>query len=134
MGSLLQLTGLIKPAAIVIIVIGLVTYRAILVHERDAARSQAAAFQAEFAAAQAANQSLSAEIARQNFQTEALQRQAKAAADSLKTRNQQAAAASASLMNQEIARANAIAAQPIADGCAAAIEWGNGAGPELGKW
>lgn len=96
-----------KPVAIALALAGLLVYRAVLVHQRDAAVAEVATMTAQFADLKSAEAACEAAVAQQN------------------------AAASAS---EEERRAAAIEDAPIAPDCAGAIKWGNEQAQELGKW
>ncbi|MGH7840161.1 MAG: hypothetical protein ACREQD_00360, partial [Candidatus Binataceae bacterium] len=57
---------LVLVALVAALIVGLLGYRALLVHQRDAARAQVAGLQAELAGLSAANQAMKAAVTQQN--------------------------------------------------------------------
>src|SRR5579863_7859161 len=118
-----------KPLALIALVGALVGYRALLVHQRDAARRQSVALEAELAGLSATNQAMKAAVEHQNAALTDLTARAAAA-----TRAVAAARSGAQIEQQAAAQAAALSRTTVPDGCMGAIAWGDAQGPELGRW
>ncbi|HEY1851558.1 MAG TPA: hypothetical protein VGG60_11080 [Candidatus Binataceae bacterium] len=123
-----------KWILLVLLIAAAVAYRAVLVHQRDSARTQVTTLTAAAAVLQADNASMAAAVARQNAAIDTLQAKMKVAQSAAATRQTRYANSAATAMTQERTHANAMMTAPIASGCADAIAWGNAQGPELGRW
>jgi hypothetical protein len=128
------LSSAAKPLAILAVIGLLFGYRALLIHQRDAARAQVATLTLELAATTAANQAMKSAVARQNAAVAALTAAAAVAERQAAAQTAEAARSGAEIMRQESARAAALGRAAVPDGCAGAIAWGNAQGPELGRW
>lgn len=128
------LTQLWKPIALLGLVAALMVYRAAIIHQRDAARRQVNADQAEIMRLQASNAALTGAVAQQNAAVEGLRARMQASALAAGKREAAYANQGGEIMRQETARARAMIKAPVEAGCAGAIEWGNAQGPELGRW
>jgi septal ring factor EnvC (AmiA/AmiB activator) len=111
------MAGLWKPAAIALLIAAVLGYRALLLHQRDAARAEAAHLSASLADAEASNASLQSAIATQNSAVAQLRAQLGAA-----------------VMRLAASGARALESARIDAGCAAAIRWGNAQAVELSRW
>ncbi len=123
-----------KPLAIAAIFAAAIGYRAILVHERDAARRDAAASAAAAAQLRADNQSLAQQIRSQNAAVEAIRKAADEQAQAMSARAQASMRAADSAEAAADADARSLAQSRIANGCDEAIRWGREQARELGKW
>lgn len=123
-----------KPIGLGLLLVAAVAYRALLVHQRDAARAQAAQLSAELTQAQAANTAMRGAVAEQNAAVERLKAQLKQSADQAAAREHAAAAQGAAAVRQAAQSAGALERAPIDAGCAAAIKWGNAQSAELARW
>jgi len=123
-----------KPVAIALLIAAALGYRALLLHQRDAARAAAAHLSASLADAEASNAALQSAIAVQNSAVAQLRTQMARGAEAAATRERAATAAGAAAMSTAVSGARAIEAAPIEAGCAAAIRWGNAQAVELGRW
>lgn len=123
-----------KLVALAILVASLIVYRAVLVHQRDAARAQVAALTDAAAVLRASNASMAAAITQQNQAVAALQTKMKIARNDAAARERATATRAAQALAQEFAHAKTLTNAPIAADCQAAIDWGNAQAPELGRW
>jgi hypothetical protein len=130
----LMLAKLWRPIAVVAIVASLFVYRALLLHQRDVARAQARTLQTEMSNMVAESEALRTAIAHQNGAVEALRQRLQASRTSAAQRESRYASKGAEIMNGHSAQARALRNAPVPSDCIGAIEWGNGQGPELGKW
>jgi len=123
-----------RPLMILALVAGVLGYRSLLIHQRDAARARVKVLEAERAELQAANASMQQAVARQNAAIDALRAAATAVEEKTRQRENAAANQGAEVLQTEIARAATVGRSAVPDGCAGAIGWGNAQGPELGRW
>src|SRR5512146_927417 len=123
-----------KPVAIALLIAAALGYRALLVHQRDAARAAAAHLSASLADAEASNAALQSAIATQNSAVMQLRAQLEQGARAAATRERAAAARGAAAMRSAASGARALQDARIEAGCAAAIRWGNARAAELGRW
>jgi hypothetical protein len=123
-----------KLIALAILVIAILVYRAVLVHQRDSARAQVAALTDAAAVLRAANASMAAAVTQQNQAVAALQAKMKLTQDAAAVRETQSANRASHALAQELAHSKALSNAPIPAGCQAAIAWGNAQAPELGRW
>ncbi len=131
---MLALASLWKPLTLAAIVAGAVAYRAVLIHQRDAADAQVAQLSAQAAQLNASNQALTAAIAAQNAAVAQLKVQAASATALASVREQAAARTGAGALDAAAARAATLTGTPIASGCDAAIRWGNAQAVGLAGW
>jgi hypothetical protein len=103
-----------RPIALALLVAAVLGYRALLLHQRDAARAAAAHAAAALADAEASNAALQSAIATQNSAVAQLRAQLAESAGQAAARER--------------------AAARIDGGCAAAIRWGNAEALELARW
>jgi IS5 family transposase len=134
MGLVAMLAGNWRPLMIVAALGALALGGALLVHQRNAARKQAAGCAAQLAIAQAAERECEAAVAHQNAAVEQLSAAARQAADAARTRQENLAAAAESSGAAAEVRARALVGAAVAPGCDAAIKWGNAQARELGRW
>ncbi len=123
-----------KPIAIAVAIAAIFAYRAVIVHQRDAAIASAAALTAQVADLQSAEAACEAAVARQNAAVNALADSAARESAAAQTREANVAAAAASTATAEARRAAALETAPIASDCAGAIKWANAQAADLGKW
>jgi hypothetical protein len=125
-----------KPLAIAAVLAGAFAYRAVLIHERDSARSQVVELTAETAALRVSNQALGASIQLQNAAIGKLKTDADAAAQMMNSRMAAASQAGVAVAMRGADQARALIAAPIeaSSGCAGAIQWGNARAAELSSW
>jgi hypothetical protein len=128
------LTYLSKPIAVLAVLAALIGYRELLVHQRDAARARAAALNARLDVCAAGAEALKRAIAGQNAAIARLRRDQASAAGAARARETAYAVRAERALQGATARANAIRNARVPSGCEGAIKWGNGEGPELGKW
>ena len=128
------LTYLSKPLAILAIAAALFGYRELLIHQRDTARAQAAMLNARLEACAAGAEALKSAIAEQNAAVARLRRDQAQAAAAARARETAAAARAGAAFKRALTHAEEIRNASVPSGCEGAIEWGNGEGPELGKW
>jgi|GEM_PF-5867603 hypothetical protein len=123
-----------KPLALVLVVMAAFAYRAVLIHERDAARGKAARLAAENAELDASVAQLTAALKRQDEAVAAMRQRALKAAAALAVRSQAADAQARAVAARARGEALRIVHARIDSGCAAAIRWGNREAKELSRW
>lgn len=123
-----------KPIAIVALIAGLLIYREVLVHQRNAAIAQVKTLTARAAMLQASNAAMQLAVKQQNAAVESLRQKLAQANFQAAQYEREFAAKGAREMLRQAAKAHEIQNAPVPPGCAGAIEWGNAQGPELGKW
>ncbi len=125
-----------KPLLLVALVAAAVGYRAVLLHQRDAARSRVTQLTVEAAALRSSNQALGAMIDRQNAAVAQLKAQADAAMSAMSASENAAAVAAGAADSKAEQQGRALIAAPIDvnAGCAGAIQWGNAQAAELSSW
>ncbi len=125
---------LARIGAVAALVLALLVYRGVLVHQRDRARAELAAAVQRCAGLEAANASLAQEIRTQNAAVEAMRTAAEHQAQAMGARMRDSARAADRAQSRAEADAGALARLPIAAGCEQAIEWGRERARELGRW
>jgi len=125
-----------KPVALLALLAGAITYRAILLHQLSEARAQVAQLDAEASALRTNNQALGAMIGRQNAAVAELKARADAAANSMANNEAAARRAGASAQGQAQQQAQRLLQSAIdaRSGCEGAIRWGNAQAVELSSW
>jgi hypothetical protein len=123
-----------KQIVLAIAIVGAIGYRAVLIHQRNAARAQAESIAVQLADWKAAEAICEASVARQNAAVNAMKSAAETAAAAARTREAKVAVSSAAIAQKEEERAGAIESAPVEGGCEGAIRWGNAQVQELGKW
>ena len=123
-----------RPMAIALLIAAAVGYRALLVHQRDAARTAVTHLSASLADAEASNAALQKAIAEQNSAVETLKTQLAQSATAAAVRERAADAAGATTLRAAARSAQALEHARIDEGCVAAIRWGNTQAAELGRW
>ncbi|MGH7780203.1 MAG: hypothetical protein ACREQR_10285 [Candidatus Binataceae bacterium] len=123
-----------RPIALVAILGAIAVGAAVVIHERDSARKQAAALKTELAGAQAQIAACQSAVAEQNAAVEAIRASAQGVADAAATREAKLAATASVGMEKAGAQAEQIAHAAVAPGCDAAISWGNAQARELSRW
>jgi hypothetical protein len=123
-----------KPVAIALLIAAAVGYRALLVHQRDAARAEASQLGTSLAGAEASNAALQSAIATQNSAVTQLRAQLDQDAKSAAARARTATDTGEAAMRTAASGAQVLENARIAAGCAAAIRWGNAQAAELSRW
>jgi len=123
-----------RPVALALLVAAALGYRALLLHQRDAARAQAAHLSASLADAEASNTALQNAIATQNSAVAQLRAELEQSVRDAAARERAATAKGAAAMRTAANGAQALERARIEAGCAAAIEWGNAQAAELSRW
>ena len=137
----MALAGLIlsqywKPLMLCALIAAALVYRATLIHQRDATRTQVAQLATDNAALRVSNQALSATISEQNAAVTALKARADAAVNTMAANESAALRAGAAAEGRAQQQAQALLAASIDanSGCEGAIRWGNAEAAELAKW
>ena len=120
--------------AIALLIAGALGYRALLLHQRDAARAQATQLGASLADAEASNAALQSAIATQNSAVAEMRAELEQGVKAAAARERAATAAGTAAMHTAASGARALEGARIDAGCAAAIRWGNARAAELGRW
>jgi hypothetical protein len=128
------LAQLWKPIGLALLLAAALGYRALLIHERDAARAKASHLQSELTEAQAANAAMHGAITAQNAAVARLTLKLKQSTDEAAARARSAAAQGAAAMREASDDARVLARARMGSGCAAAIRWGNAQSVELARW
>jgi hypothetical protein len=123
-----------KPIGLALLLAAALGYRALLIHELDAARAQAAHLQSALTEAQVANTAMRDAVTAQNAAVERLTKKLKQSEDEAVARERLAAAHGAAVMRAASASASALEAARMGSGCIAAIRWGNEESAELAQW
>ena len=125
-----------KPLALALLVASAFAYRALLIHQRDEARTQVAQLTAEAAALRASNELLGASIGRQNAAVGDLKARADSEVNAMAASEAAAHREAAATLEQAQQQAQALSLAPIDPnaGCAGAIRWGNAQAAELSSW
>jgi hypothetical protein len=130
------LAKLWKPMLLAGLIAAALAYRALLIHQRDAAVAQVAALTAEAAALRTTNQALGAGIERQNAAVAQLRNEADAAVNAMAANEAAASRSGAAAESEAAQQAHSLigAAIDVNAGCAGAIRWGNAQAQELSRW
>jgi hypothetical protein len=131
---MLALLQLWRPIGLGLLLVAAVGYRALLIHQRDAARAQAAHLGAALTEAQAANAAMRSAVTAQNAAVNRLRAQLKQSADAAAARARAAAAQGAAAIRQAAKSARALEGARMGAGCAAVVRWGNAESAELARW
>ena len=123
-----------KPCALALVVVAALGYRAVLIHERDAARRDAARLSARNAELETSVRQMTEAVKRQNAAVAALAERAKAASARFATRSRAADARAERTDERAETMARRLAQARIESGCAAAIRWGDREAMELSRW
>ncbi len=123
-----------KPVAIALLIAAAAGYRALLLHQRDAARAAVTHLSASLADAEASNAALQSAIATQNSAVAQLRTELEQGVQAAAARERAAAARGTAAMRTAASGARALEGARIDAGCAAAIRWGNAQAAELGRW
>jgi hypothetical protein len=123
-----------KPLLLLVLVAGAFIYRAVLIHERDAARAQLTTITAQAAQLKAADDACIAAVAQQNAAVEKLRSDEDLAIRAANAREANVSAQAEAAANEAKSAADALAQAKIGKGCAAAIQWANQQAASLGKW
>lgn len=129
-----MLAGNWRPLMFVAALCAIALGAAVLIHQRDSARAQAAAAAGRLAVAESAERACEDVVARQNAAVKALSDNAREAADAARTREDNLAAAAEASSAAAQARARDLVHAVVAPGCDAAIKWGNAQARELSQW
>jgi hypothetical protein len=128
------LTQFGKPLAFLALIAAALVYRAILVHQRDAALAQVAAITAQAQQYKAADDECVGAVGRQNDAVAKLQNDEVMVVQAAQTREENLVANAEARAAQARNAADALAHAKVGQGCDAAIKWANQQAPELGKW
>jgi uncharacterized protein YlxW (UPF0749 family) len=123
-----------QPVALALLIAAALGYRALLLHQRDAARAAAAHLSASLADAEASNAALQSAIATQNSAVAQLHAELEQGVQAAAARERAATAVGTAAMRTAASGARALEGARIDAGCAAAIRWGNAQAAELGRW
>ncbi len=125
-----------KPLLLAVLVASALAYRAILIHQRDAAQQEVAQLTTEAAALRTSNQALGAMIDRQNAAVAELKARADAAVNTMAAKEAAASREGATAEGKAEQQGRALIAASIdaASGCEGAIRWGNAQAAELSSW
>ena len=123
-----------RPVALAPLVAAALGYRALLVHQRDAARAEASHLSASLADAETSNTALQSAIASQNSAVAQLRAELEQGVRDATARERAATARGATAMRAAASGAQALQGARIEAGCAAAIRWGNAQAAELSQW
>jgi len=123
-----------KPVAVALLIAAALGYRALLLHQRDTARAEAAHLSASLADAEASNAALQSAIATQNSAVAQLRTQLEQGTQAAAAREHAATANGEAVMRTAASGAQALEGARIDAGCAAAIRWGNAQAAELSRW
>ena len=122
-----------QPVALALLIAAALGYRALLLHQRDTARAEAAHRSAALADAEASNAALQSAIATQNSAVAQLRAELEQGVQAA-ARERAATAVGTAAMRTAASGARALERARIDAGCAAAIRWGNAQAAELGRW
>ena len=125
-----------KPLALALLVAIAISYRGILIHQRDQARGDVIRLTAEAAALRASNQALGFAIARQNAAVTKLRNNADALTRAMNSRIDSASRAAFATQGRAANQARDLIAAQIdsASGCEGAVRWGNARALEMSSW
>jgi hypothetical protein len=125
-----------KLLALGALLAGAIAYRAVLLHQLNAARERVTQLTAEAAALRINNQALGAMIDRQNAAVAELKARADAAVNTMAANEAAADRAGTAVQAQAQQQAQSLmtAAIDADSGCEGAIRWGNAQAPELSAW
>ncbi len=123
-----------RPAAIALVIAAALGYRALLLHQRDAARAEATHLSASLADAEASNTALQGAIATQNSAVTQLRAQLEQGVQEAAARERAATEKATAAMRTATSGAQTLEGARIDAGCAAAVRWGNAQAAELGRW
>jgi hypothetical protein len=125
-----------KPLMLLALLAAAIAYRAVLLHQRDEARSQVTQLTVEAAALRTSNQALGTMIDRQNAAVAQLKAQADAAMNAMSASENAASIAAGAAESQAEQQGKALLTAPIDVNarCAGAIQWGNAQAAELSSW
>jgi hypothetical protein len=124
-----------QPVALALLIAAALGYRALLLHQRDAARAAVTHLSASLADAEASNAALQSAIAAQNSAVAQLRAELEQGVQAAAAARERAATAmGTAAMRTAASGARALEGARIDAGCAAAIRWGNAQAAELGRW
>jgi hypothetical protein len=123
-----------KPLLLILLAAGVFIYRAVLIHERDAARAQVTTLTAQAAQLKAADDACVAAVAQQNAAVEKLRSDEELAIRAANAREANVSAAAEAAASKAKSAADALSQAKIGKGCAAAIQWANQQAAGLSKW
>jgi len=123
-----------KAIVIVAAVIGLVAYRAVLVHQRDSARGEVKALAAEVAEITERERACEEAVKRQNAVVAAIRANALRDLMVAETRQANVAADAARAQVDDARHAAELKSAPVGAGCEAAVRWSIEQARDLGKW
>jgi hypothetical protein len=123
-----------KPIVVALAMIGVVAYRAVIVHQRDSARAQLKELTAQAAELNARERACENAVKRQNAVVAAIRETAMRDLMAAETRQANVVADAARAQVNDARRAEELKSAEVAGGCDAAVEWGIAQARELGKW
>ena len=123
-----------KPVAIALVIAAALGYRALLLHQRDAARAAVTHLSASLADAEASNAALQSAIATQNSAVAQLRTEYRTGRAGRRGARARGDGRGTAAMRTAASGARALEGARIDAGCAAAIRWGNAQAAELGRW
>jgi threonine dehydrogenase-like Zn-dependent dehydrogenase len=125
-----------KPLGLLALMLLAFGYREVLVHQRDAARLQAAQLTAEANALRTSNQALTSAIDQQNAAVAQIKARADAAINTMAANAAAALRAGTATQAEAQQQAQTLMAASIdaSSGCEGAIRWGNAQAAELSSW
>ncbi len=116
------------------IVAGALIYLSVLVHERNAARSEVRRDSAQIVDLQSSNQQFQAAVGQCNAQVTRLRSAAGALAREQQARENSFNQRANAIVAASATQAAILQTAKIAPDCENAIRWGRAEGPELGRW
>ncbi len=132
--AILTLARAWKPLTLALLLAAGVAYRVVLIHQRDAARVEAAKLTSQNAGLRASIRALNSAIAAQNAALAGLKAKADSVAALARQRERTAAQAGAGALDAAARSAAAIERAPVDSQCAGAIRWGNAQAAGLAGW
>lgn len=123
-----------RPLALLAVLGAAALGAVVLVHQRDSARTEAAAVQSQLASEQAQIAACQSAVAQQNAAVESMRAAAQSVANAADSREVNLAAAASAGMARAGTQAAQMAEAPVAPGCDAAIKWGIAQARGLSQW
>jgi len=123
-----------KPIVLALAMIGVVAYRAVIVHQRDSARAQVKELTAQAAELNARERACEDAVKRQNAVVAAIRETAMRDLMAAEIRQANVAADAARAQVNDARRAEELKRAVVGGGCDAAVRWGIAQARELGKW
>jgi hypothetical protein len=123
-----------RAIAVGVVLMAAVTYRGVLIYQRNAARAESVSLGVHLGALKIAETACEAAVANQNRAVDAMRSTSKRLAEVSANRTANVSAAAAKTTALENDRAMKTLQTPIAADCPGAIKWGNLRAIEIGKW